>query len=126
MVKLLFLTLLTLAAQAAQLPVLKNEKVVVTEYRLMPSEMVPVAAAHPAAIVYFDGRAEFKPAGPAQIRNTGPAMLRFVEVQFLGGGLGETWGSTGLASNYKVLIENKYTRVYDIRIPAGGREIGRA
>ena len=49
-------------------------------------------------------------------------MLRFVEVQFLGGGSAETWGNTGLAPNYKVLMENKYTRVYDIRIPAGGRE----
>jgi quercetin dioxygenase-like cupin family protein len=121
-VKLLFASLLTLAAQAAQIPVLKNDKVAVIEYRLMPSETVTVAAAHPAAIVYFDGHAEFKPAGPAQIRNTGPAMMRFVEVQFLGSGSGETWGNTGLAPNYKVLIENKYTRVYDIRIPAGGRE----
>ena len=123
MVKTLLATMLlaTLPAVAAQIPVLKNDKVSVTEYRLMPSEMANVAAAHPAVIVYFDGHAEFKPS-PAQIRNTGAALMHFVEVQFLGGGSGETWGAAGLSTTNKMLLENRNARVYEIRVPAGGRE----
>ena len=32
------------------------------------------------------------------------------------------WGAAGLSPNYKVLIENRSARVYDIRIPAHTRE----
>jgi hypothetical protein len=122
MVKTLLGVFLLVSAHAAQLPVLKNDKVAVTEYRLMPSESANIAAGHPSAIVYFDGRVEFKEPGAGQIRNASPAMMHFVEVVFLGGGSGETWGSAGLPPNYKVLFENRYARVYDIRVPAGQRE----
>ncbi len=62
--------------------------------------------------------------GPAagEIRNTGSSDLHFVRTEFLTDGSGETWGTTGLSPNYKLLIENQYTRTYDIRIPAGTRE----
>lgn len=116
--------LLLLATQfgtAAMLPVLKNDKVAVTEYHLMPSESANVATTHPAAIVYFDGHVEFKPS-PAQIRNTGPTMSRFVEIQFLGGGSGETWGAAGLSPTNKIILENHYARIYEIRVPAGAHE----
>jgi quercetin dioxygenase-like cupin family protein len=116
------LLLSALPAPAAQVPVLKNAKVVVTEYRLMPAESANIAAGHPSAIVYFDGRVEFKPAGSGPLRNTGPAMMRFAEVAFAGNGSDKMWGSAGLAPNYKVVVENRYARVYDIRIPAGGSE----
>jgi len=122
---MLFAAVLLLGAQparAAQMPVLKNDKVAVTQYRLRPAESANIAAGHPSVIVYFDGRVEFKPSGSAPVWNTGPAMMTFVEVAFLGGGSGETWGSAGLAPNQKVLAENRYARIYDIRVPAGGRE----
>ena len=49
-------------------------------------------------------------------------MAHFVEVMFLGAGSSETWGTAGLPANYKVLFENRYARVYDIRVAAGQRE----
>ena len=44
MVKALLGSLFLLSAQAAQFPILKNDKVAVTEYRLMPSETAHIAA----------------------------------------------------------------------------------
>jgi quercetin dioxygenase-like cupin family protein len=61
-------------------------------------------------------------AQPRTVKNTGPSAVHFARIEFLGSGLAETWGTTGLSPNYKLLIENQYTRVYDIRIPAGTRE----
>jgi len=43
-------------------------------------------------------------------------------VEFLGNGNPETWGMTGLSPNYKMIFENRYARVYDIKIPAGTKE----
>ena len=45
-----------------------------------------------------------------------------MRVEFTGQGANETWGRTGLAPKYKVLLENRYARVYDIRIPAHTNE----
>jgi quercetin dioxygenase-like cupin family protein len=119
---------------------LKNEKVVSLEYTLKPGESAPVDG-RPAVTVYFDngsleftargnaqkssvnrGDVVFQPAQPGEIRNTGSSDIHFVRSEFLTGGVAETWGRTGLAPNYKLLIENQYTRVYDIKIAAGTRE----
>jgi len=95
----------------------------------------------PAVSVYFDGgtltqggeiaskkltvergQAVFTPAGPETIRNTGNSPVHFVRIEFPGRGNKEIWGAAGLAPNYKLLFENNYTRVYDIRIPAHSDE----
>jgi quercetin dioxygenase-like cupin family protein len=48
--------------------------------------------------------------------------LRIVRTEYLGKGRSETWGAAGLAPNYKLLFENQYGRVYDIKIAAGMSE----
>jgi hypothetical protein len=44
--------------------------------------------------------------------------LRFVRIDFLTAGKEETWGMLGLSPHYVMLLENKYGRAYDIKIPA--------
>jgi quercetin dioxygenase-like cupin family protein len=125
---------------AAPVEKLKNEKVVSLEYTLRAGEAAPVDG-RPAVTVYFDngslefsarghteknsvqrGDVVFQPAQPGEIKNTGSSDLHFVRSEFLTDGGAEIWGRTGLAPNYKVLIENQYARVYDIKIAAGTNE----
>jgi len=131
-----------LAAPAPAAEKLRNDKVVAMEFTLNPGEAVYVEGRRPAVTVYFDsGSLEFTPRGgrganagvrrgevvfhPAQageIRNRGSSELKFVRTEFLTEGGSETWGAAGLSPNYRLLIENQYTRAYDIKIPAGTRE----
>jgi hypothetical protein len=132
--------LASFAAGAPPLERLRNDKAVSAEITLKPGGAVPVEG-RPAVTVYFDngslaftrgGHAEkvnvqrgetlFSRAEAGEIRNTGSSSLHFVRTEFLTDGGAETWGAAGLSPNYKLLIENQYTRVYDIRIPAGTRE----
>jgi hypothetical protein len=48
--------------------------------------------------------------------------LRIVRTEYLGKGDSKTWGKAGLAPDYKLLLENQYGRVYDIRMAAGKSE----
>lgn len=142
MVRLIVLEIaLASVAAAAPLERLKNDKVVSIEYHLKPGETAAVDG-RPAVTVYFDngsvllttsgghteksavhrGDAVFQQSQGGEIRNTGVTDLKFVRTEFLTDGAGETWGATGLPPNYKLLFENQYTRVYDIRIEAGARE----
>jgi len=127
---------------AAAGEILRNERVVVVEVRLAPQQEASWKGAHPAANVYFTegllevagsggaptrmsvqrGQAEFVEPGSRTLKNLGPAEARFVHLEFLGAGSDEIWGTSGLSPAYKLLFENRYARVYDIRIPAGGRE----
>ncbi len=106
-----------------------NDRVLVTDVTLQPGETQTFPGEHPSVNVYFTdgpgvkrGASVFQPAKPATVRNTGPAAIHFARIEFLGSGLAETWGTTGLSPNYKLLLENQYVRVYDIRIPAGTKE----
>ena len=119
---------LLLAFANASEPV-RNDKVLVTDVTLQPGEMQTFRGEHPSVTVYLTdgpgvkrGASVYQAAQPASVRNTGSAALHFARIEFLGNGLGETWGTTGLPPNYKLLLENQYVRVYDIRIPAGARE----
>jgi len=117
--------LLILSAAHAAQPTekLRNENVAVTEYTLKPGEKMKFDTHAPAVTVRLAGErrgdVKFNAAG---IANGGPSELRVVRIEFLGQGNNETWGAKGLAPNYQVLLENQYTRVYDIRIPAHGKE----
>jgi quercetin dioxygenase-like cupin family protein len=57
------------------------------------------------------------------LKNVGDGAVRIVWTEFRGKGDSEEhWGTNGLSPNYKLLFENDYGRVYDIRIAAGRSE----
>ena len=125
---------------AKSLEKIRNEKVVVTEETLQPGEAEAQPPVQPSMIVYMtDGTAAHRDgsSGPASVkagqtvfedtaagplRNSGEAPLHFCRISFLTEGKDEMWGTTGLSPNYVLLLENRYGRAYDIRIPAHARE----
>lgn len=129
-------------ALAAATPVekIKNERVVALEFSLQPGESEPAGSGQPSAVVFLgDGNVElsierkvavravkrgeviFREANGAALRATS-AAVRFVRIEFPGGGDDFVWGTKGFAPDYKMIVENRYARVYDIHIPAGGSE----
>ena len=121
---------------------LRNEKVLVVEQTLAPGENASLLTDRASVVVYLDagsigvtpaegkprietvkrGEAVFQPPKSGTVKNASPRDLRIVRVEYLGKGGSETWGNAGLPPNYKVLFENQYGRVYDIRVPAGKGE----
>jgi len=136
------MVLVALLAAGAGTEELRNEKVVVVEDRLEPGEARSLRGELPGVVVYLeDGKLEITPSGgklrtagirrgeavfePPQARtlkNTGSSAVRLVQVDFPGPGAPETWGTAGLPPNYRLIFENRYARVYDIRVPAGTSE----
>jgi polygalacturonase len=112
----------TEAEPVAQSEKLRNDRVVVTEHVLKPGETRDLESSHPVLIVDPSGEVSFADPGRSHLANTGSSELRFRRIEFLGRGSGETWGTTGLSPNYKLLLENRFTRVYAIRIPAHTKE----
>ena len=125
---------------AAEVERIRNSRVVAVEYTLPSGETLAMES-RPAVTVYLDpgmlaqgnefgsrhmeverGQVLFTPAGAVSIRNLGAATIRFVRIEFAGGGSKQIWGKMGLAPGYKVVLENNCARVYDIRIPAGTKE----
>lgn len=129
-------------AHAASLEKLKNEKVVVTEITLAPGQKESWNDRRPSLLTFLGGdsvsisegpasiqketvkrgETQFLPGDVAAIENAGRAELRLVRIGFLNAGSDQTWGHAGLAPNYEILSENRYARIYDIKIPAHGRE----
>jgi quercetin dioxygenase-like cupin family protein len=123
-------------------PIFRNEKVVVTKLILAPGAEAPLHQAHPSVVVFLQGqsvekvlpggskqqesiergKAQEEPAGAEILKNTGSTPLVFARVEFLTGGGNGMWGASGLAPNYKVLFEDRYSRTYEIRVPAHGSE----
>ena len=121
---------------------IRNEKVLVLEQTLAPGETVPLTADRPSVAVYLDdgsievtpaggpswtesvrrGQAVFRPAQAGSVKNAGASALSIVRTEYLGKGGSVTWGPIGLAPNYRLLLENQYGRVYDIRMAAGKSE----
>ena len=138
----LVFTVVCLPLSALGGEVFRNEKVLVSEFSLKPGETLRVDGRHSSLTVYFDsgsmeflsrdGRREklgikrgdvaFAAAQAGDISNTGTAAMKFVRTEFLTEGDAATWGVAGLSPNYRLLIENRYTRAYEIRISAGSRE----
>jgi len=120
----------------------RNDKVLVVERTLAPGKTLTLPANCASVLVYLDagsvettppgenprietvkrGQTVFAPAAVGTVKNAGTAALRIVWTEYLGKGSSEKWGSTGLAPNYKVLFENQYGRVYDVRMAAGKSE----
>jgi len=114
-----------------------NSKVHVVEYTLAPGERVVLAPEHASVfVVVSGGQAELGFAGDKKLQlelkrgmavaeaaglialsNTAGTPLDLVRIEFLTSGLEETWGMKGLPPNYRLLVENRYSRSYEIRIP---------
>jgi hypothetical protein len=126
---------------------IRNEKVLVVEQTLAPGQTLSRPDGRAGVLVYLDaglvevipyssgkprtetvkrGDAVFQPsaAGPdaGTVKNNGSAVLRIVTTTYLGNGGSETWVTNGLAPDYKLLFENQYGRIYDIRMAAGKSE----
>lgn len=117
---------------------INNEQVVVTDETLAPGETASLSGSLPSMLVFLDsGTAQFVPAhGQAlrksvqrgnlvfrlaqteKIKNDSSSQLSFVRIEFKNKGDAKTWGMAGLSPNYKMLLENRYMRAYDIKIPA--------
>lgn len=125
----------TWAADAA--PAVQNAQVRVTDNTLQPGQTQTLSDHRPSIIVCFDGdrasigekretlhrgQTVFLSASTSEIRNTGSKSLHFARVAFLGDGSSEVWQMKGLPPNYKLVLENRYARVYDIKIPAQFKE----
>ena len=130
-----------LAAGSTHVEEIRNDRVIVTEYTLAPGDSIAIEGRLPEARVYFaDGAFEVTPQGGTPrsltvkrgdvvfnmpqartVRNAGSSEAHFFRVEFPGKGSQDSWGTTGLSPNYKMLFENAYARAYDIRIPAGAR-----
>jgi quercetin dioxygenase-like cupin family protein len=127
------------ALAASSVERIRNDRVVVMEETLAPGEQDPLPEPMSSMVVYMSGgmvevtlaggnaRTEevkpgdtvFQEAQAGTLKNAGHAPLHFTRVEFLGAGSAETWGMTGLSPNYNILVENRYARAYDIKIPAG-------
>ena len=127
---------------SVQTAAIRNDKVIVTDCVLGPSQQLAIKAGRPSVIVYFTyaklqttpqggktfdseikkGAALFDAGTASTVQNAGTADVRFLRIEFVGSGLDETWGRTGISPNYGLLLENRYVRIYDIRIAAGTKE----
>jgi hypothetical protein len=134
----LALIALPTSVSASSAEKVRNQQVVVTEETLAPGEIASLSGDRPSMLVYLtDGSAGltggtgtvgkefvkrgsivFKKAEKETIRNDGTSSLRFARIAFLNKANPEMWGMSGLSPNYKMLLENEYARVYDIKIPA--------
>ena len=120
---------------ASSVQKISNRRVIVTEETLAPGEAASLPRARPGVIVYFagdrvdvvsaSGKAEeairrgetvFEPVGTKSLKNIGSSQVKYVRIEFLSSGKQETWDKTGLPSNYRILVENRYVRAYDVRI----------
>lgn len=140
-------TLICLVAVSAllsssQKEAIHNERVIVGEITIAPGEVIESRGINPVVLVYFtdatleisgvDGKPStasfkrgatiFEKTQPRRTKNSGSAMVRIAQIELLSAGRNETWGNTGLSPKYKMILENEYVRVYEIRIAAGTRE----
>jgi hypothetical protein len=132
------LTATQTALSATNVEKIRNQKVLVTEETLAPGEKATFADALPSILVYLEGNSAeitkagggiqrdlitrgetvFEPTDARTIKNSGSSTLSFARIGFLTPGDPEMWGMSGLSPNYKMLIENRFARAYDIKIPA--------
>jgi hypothetical protein len=133
---------LQVAFAASSTEKFRNEKVIVLEETLAPAETEAKPINLPSMVVYMAGKCAeivetarkpqetavteggvlFQQANSGVLRNTGETPLHFVRIGYLTDGSSEIWGMTGLSPNYKMLLEDRYGRAYDIKIPAGTKE----
>jgi quercetin dioxygenase-like cupin family protein len=132
-------SVISTAYAASSVEKIRNPQVVVMEDTLAPGESESLSIQRSCMLVYMaDGKVEvgkkkgaeavkqgqtaFKPAAAGALRNAGESPLHLARIEFLTAGKDEVWGMQGLSPNYKMLIEDRYARAYDIRIPAQTKE----
>lgn len=133
---------LSVGRSSADPNILRNDRVTATKIALDQGESVSIDGKHPAVNVFSTagslefaitggsavqnrvsrGDAVFVPAQAGVLKNAGHAMVSFVRIELLSSGSADIWGDTGLSPHYKLLIENQYVRVYDIKIPSDTKE----
>lgn len=138
----LFLLAGVTTLRAASVEKINNDKVNVSEDTIAPGATEDFSFHRPSVLVYFSGssaklhfgngktaqesvergKAVAEPADLSALTNTGPTPMQVVRVEFLTNGSPRHWGMEGLPPNYKMVVENRYSRTYDIRIPAHGSE----
>lgn len=127
----LFIASLPNLLAASSIQKLRNDKVSVSKETLAPGQSALLPNAQPNIVIYLSGdqveikgakqkvqrgRTVFVPAGTKSLKNIGSSELKYVRVEFLSPGKQETWDRTGLPPNYRILVENRYVRAYDIKI----------
>lgn len=137
-------SVLSFASPVIETEKVRNKNVEAVEVSLQPGEMETLPTHGASVVVYFQGGklevtsdggkpqiaspkrgdAVFRPRQSTVVKNTGSTEVRYVRIDFPGSGArgAATWGTAGLSPNYKLLFENQYARVYDIKIPAGTKE----
>ncbi len=140
--QLKFVCLFLAAAFIANTQEIRNGRVVVAEERVKPGEARTIRGDRPSVVVYLDqgafdvqaergkarkevaqrGDAVFQEAEARTVRNVGSTEAHLARIGFVGQGSDETWGADGLSPRYRMLFENRYARVYEIRIAAGETE----
>ncbi len=140
----MFASIASLAFAAAPVEKIRNERVIAHEQTLRAGETETAGEGLPSVTVFLsDGSLELVSNGTSaraatravkrgdviyrgpqdgKIVNAGGADLRFVRVELVGKETNIKWGTSGFAPDYKLLVENGYVRVYDIRIAAGHSE----
>jgi quercetin dioxygenase-like cupin family protein len=134
------LLLIPLALVAVETEKIRNAHAIVFEDSIAPGESRSLRGDLPSVLVYCQpgtvemtaggksrnaavnqGEVAFFTPGPRTLKNAGPAPLRIVRVDFPGDGAATTWGTEGIP-HYKLLLENRYARVYNIQVAAGTTE----
>jgi quercetin dioxygenase-like cupin family protein len=139
----IFLFTHAMACAAPIAETLHNDKVVVFQANIPAGGSETIAGGRPSLTIYTQGGAVevtdgagseksaiargqvvFREAKPHVVRNTGATPLEYTRIEFVTKGEpgAAPWGMAGLSPNYKMLLENQYARVYDIKIPAGTSE----
>ena len=128
-------------AGAASVEKIRNERVVAQEETLRPGEMESAGGGFASAVVFLDdgfivtnvagktatrtvkrGEMIFREAKGGTLSAAGTAPMRFVRIEFPGGGSDVTLGRAGFAPDYKLLVEKGHARIYEIHIAAGSSE----
>ena len=133
----LFLAAAPAAMAANPVEKIRNDKVVVTEVSLPAGDSVSLTGKNANMVVFLNGGMAAFSSGQGSphtrsiergqtlaidtpgetIRNSGSHALSLVRAEFLTQGLDQTWGMTGLSPHYTILVENRYARAYNIKIP---------
>jgi hypothetical protein len=137
-----FLPLAALSTDVTQLYLVRNEKVAVFEEIVRPAETESAGDGLASITIFLNegsirlapdegkpvtrsvkrGDVIFRTPHDGKISDQGAGEIRLLRIEFRARESAEVWGTTGLAPDYKVLVENGYARVYNIRIPAGSSE----
>ena len=123
-------------ATAASVEKIKNDRVVAQEISLQAGETEPAGGGGPSLTVFLTDAYLLKVTADKSVTSrvarggtffreaTGPKItaaatpVRFVRIEFPGSGDDFVWGTKGFAPDYKLLLENRFARIYDIRIAA--------